>query len=194
MTVIGYVRTCYFDSDAGLQEAALRVWGAEVIRRERPDRTRREGREELREIVRRVEPGDVLLVTRIDRLARSITELCNIMRVLRARGARLVVTEQPLVGEAFFTQVVELFADFEGGLRRERLLEGVAGAKREGSMMMRSRRSSITLMTSARGARGASEGRWPAAVRLGLEGMSDACDTSLLFKRTRACACARANA
>jgi DNA invertase Pin-like site-specific DNA recombinase len=74
--------------------------------------------------------------TRIDRLARSIGDLQAIVRTVRARGAVLKATEQPIdTGTAAlkcFLDMLGVFAEFETNLRRERQLEGIAEAKRQG--------------------------------------------------------------
>lgn len=79
---------------------------------------------------------DVLVVTRIDRLARSIADLQTIVRTVREKGAALECTEQPVntgtaAGKAFL-DMLGVFAEFETNLRRERQLEGIAKAKAEG--------------------------------------------------------------
>ena len=80
--------------------------------------------------------GDVLMVTRIDRLARSVGDLQDIVRTVRAKGAALRATEQPIdTGTAAgkcFLDMLGVFAEFETNLRRERQLEGIAKAKAEG--------------------------------------------------------------
>jgi DNA invertase Pin-like site-specific DNA recombinase len=80
--------------------------------------------------------GDVLMVTRIDRLARSIGDLQDIVRTVRARSAVLKATEQPIdTGTAAgkcFLDMLGVFAEFETNLRRERQLEGIAKAKAAG--------------------------------------------------------------
>ena len=80
--------------------------------------------------------GDVLMVTRIDRLARSIGDLQDIVRAVKAKGASLKATEQPIdTGTAAgkcFLDMLGVFAEFETNLRRERQLEGIAKAKAEG--------------------------------------------------------------
>jgi DNA invertase Pin-like site-specific DNA recombinase len=80
--------------------------------------------------------GDVLMVTRIDRLARSIGDLQDIVRTVRARGAVLKATEQPIdTGTAAgkcFLDMLGVFTEFETNLRRERQLEGIAKAKAAG--------------------------------------------------------------
>ena len=80
--------------------------------------------------------GDVLVVTRIDRLARSISDLQDIVRTLKARDAALRATEQPIdtstaAGKCFL-DMLGVFAEFETNLRRERQLEGIAKAKAAG--------------------------------------------------------------
>ena len=78
----------------------------------------------------------MLMVTRIDRLARSIGDLQDIVRTIRAKGASLKATEQPIdtstaAGKAFL-DMLGVFAEFETNLRKERQLEGIAKAKAEG--------------------------------------------------------------
>jgi DNA invertase Pin-like site-specific DNA recombinase len=76
------------------------------------------------------------MVTRIDRLARSIGELQDIVRAVRGKGASLKATEQPIdtstaAGKCFL-DMLGVFAEFETNLRRERQLEGIAKAKATG--------------------------------------------------------------
>ena len=83
-----------------------------------------------------VDAGDVLMVTRIDRLARSIGDLQDIVRALKAKGVALKATEQPIdtctaAGKAFL-DMLGVFAEFETNLRKERQMEGIAKAKAAG--------------------------------------------------------------
>jgi DNA invertase Pin-like site-specific DNA recombinase len=80
--------------------------------------------------------GDLSTVTRIDRLARSIGDLQDIVRAVKAKGASLKATEQPIdtsnaVGKAFL-DMLGVFAVFETNLRKEREMEGIAKAKAAG--------------------------------------------------------------
>ena len=80
--------------------------------------------------------GDELVVTRIDRLARSIGDLQDIVRELKRKGAFLRAADQPIdtstaAGKAFL-DMLGVFAELETNLRRERQLEGIAKAKAEG--------------------------------------------------------------
>ena len=80
--------------------------------------------------------GDTLVITRIDRLARSVKDLQDIVLALRDKGVSLKATEQPVdtatpAGKAFF-DMLGVFAEFETSLRRERQMEGIAKAKAAG--------------------------------------------------------------
>jgi DNA invertase Pin-like site-specific DNA recombinase len=136
MTVIGYARVSTTDQNLDVQVSALRAAGCEVIRSEKRSGTTTAGREELRTVLDFLRKGDVLMVTRIDRLARSIGDLQDIVRAMRARGAILKATEQPIdtstaAGKCFL-DMLGVFAEFETNLRRERQLEGIADAKARG--------------------------------------------------------------
>ena len=136
MTVFGYARVSTTDQDLSLQIEALKAAGCEIIRSEKRSGTSTAGRQELRTLLDFIRPGDALTVTRVDRLARSVADLQDIVRELRTKGAALRATEQPIdtstaAGKAFL-DMLGVFAEFETNLRRERQLEGIAKAKAEG--------------------------------------------------------------
>jgi DNA invertase Pin-like site-specific DNA recombinase len=136
VTIIGYARVSTTDQDLEIQIAALQREGCGTIRSEKRSGTTTEGREELRTVLDFLREGDVLMVTRIDRLARSIGDLQDIVRAVRARGASLKATEQPIdtstaAGKCFL-DMLGVFAEFETDLRRERQLEVIAKAKAAG--------------------------------------------------------------
>jgi len=136
MTAIGYARVSTADQNLEIQEAALRAAGCEVIRSEKRSGTTTKGRTELQTVLDFLRPGDLLVVTRIDRLARSVGDLQDIVRTVRAKGASLRATEQPIdttnaAGKAFL-DMLSVFAEFETNLRKERQAEGIAKAKAAG--------------------------------------------------------------
>ncbi len=133
MPSIGYARVSTTDQDCGIQIAALKAAGCEVVRSEQKSGTTTKGRTELETVLSFLREGDELVVTRIDRLARSLSDLEGIVQSLAAKKATLRATEQPIdtsnaAGRAFL-QMLGVFAEFETALRRERQLEGVAKAK-----------------------------------------------------------------
>jgi DNA invertase Pin-like site-specific DNA recombinase len=136
MTRIGYARVSTTDQDLSLQKAALKAAGCTVIRAEKRSGTSTKGRTELETVLDFLRKGDELVVTRIDRLARSIGDLQQIVAAVREKGAALRATEQPIdtstaAGKAFL-DMLGVFAEFETNLRRERQMEGIAKAKAAG--------------------------------------------------------------
>jgi DNA invertase Pin-like site-specific DNA recombinase len=132
----GYARVSTLDQDLALQERQLRAAGCRVVRAETKSGSRRDGRTELQLLLDFVQPGDTLVVTRIDRLARSLKDLQDIVHELKAKGVSLRATEQPVdtgsaAGKAFL-DMLGVFAEFETNLRRERQLEGIQAAKAKG--------------------------------------------------------------
>ncbi|WP_440980231.1 recombinase family protein (plasmid) [Sphingomonas pseudosanguinis] len=136
MTFFGYARVSTLDQDLSIQEAALRAAGCQTIRSEKKSGTDRGGRTELQILLDFLREGDTLVVTRIDRLARSMKDLQDIVHELKGRGVALKATEQPIdtttaAGKAFL-DMLGVFAEFETNLRKERQAEGIAAAKARG--------------------------------------------------------------
>jgi DNA invertase Pin-like site-specific DNA recombinase len=136
MAIYGYARVSSTDQDVSSQHEALKAAGCEIIREEKVSGTSREGREELNTLLEFLREGDTLVVVRVDRLARSLTDLQTITEELSAKGVALKATEQPVdtstsAGKAFF-QMLGVFAEFETNLRKERQLDGIAKAKASG--------------------------------------------------------------
>ncbi|WP_434470269.1 recombinase family protein [Klebsiella pneumoniae] len=140
MALYGYARVSTSDQDLTLQTQILRAAGCEIIRAEKAS-----GRSELQLLLEFLRPGDTLMVTRVDRLARSIKDLQDIVYALNQQGVTLRATEQPVdtrsaAGKAFL-DMLGVFAEFETNLRRERQMEGIAAAKARG--VYRGRKPSI---------------------------------------------------
>jgi DNA invertase Pin-like site-specific DNA recombinase len=136
MSNVGYARASTADQDVGIQIAALKAAGCDPIRSEKRSGSSVEGRAELATVLDFLQAGDTLTVTRIDRLARSIADLANIVRQLESKGVALKATEQPIdtstaAGKAFLG-MLGVFAEFETNIRKERQLEGIAAAKAAG--------------------------------------------------------------
>ncbi|KAI95703.1 integrase [Rhodomicrobium udaipurense JA643] len=134
--MFGYARVSTTDQDLSIQQAALEAAGCLKIFSEKKSGTRRDGRTELQVLLECVREGDIVVVTRIDRLARSVKDLQDIVLELREKGVALRATEQPIdtstaAGKAFL-DMLGVFAEFETNLRRERQLEGIAKAKAAG--------------------------------------------------------------
>ena len=133
---IGYARTSTVEQNLDAQIAALKAAGCSMVRTEQKSGASLKGRSELKTILDFIHPGETLVVTRIDRLARSLSDLQVIVTHLKSKGAHLAATEQPVetstaTGKAFF-DMLGVFAEVETNLRRERQAEGIVAAKQRG--------------------------------------------------------------
>ncbi|TXM97121.1 recombinase family protein [Methylobacterium sp. WL103] len=136
MAAYGYARVSSSSQSLTIQQEALRAAGCEVVRAETHTGTKVEGRTELETLLQFARPGDKILVTRIDRLARSVADLCGIVKRLEAAGVALVALEQPIdtstAAGRCFLQMLGVFAEFETAIRYERQMAGVAKARKAG--------------------------------------------------------------
>ena len=86
MAIFGYARVSTRDQDVAAQVAELMTAGCAKVYREKASGAKTD-RPELGKIIGRLEPGDVLMVTRLDRLARSTRDLLNVIEEVSKRGA-----------------------------------------------------------------------------------------------------------
>jgi DNA invertase Pin-like site-specific DNA recombinase len=86
MTTYGYARVSTNGQDLGSQEAELMAAGCAKVFKEKVSGAKTD-RAELAKLIRRLEPGDVLIVTRLDRLARSTRDLLNVLATVGEREA-----------------------------------------------------------------------------------------------------------
>ena len=132
----GYARVSTSDQDIEIQKTALMTAGFDVVREEKVSGTSLKGRSELNTLLEFLRTGDELVVTRIDRLARSMRDLQNIVHDLTEKGVHLSATEQSVNTSATegkcFLNMLEVFAEFETRLRHERQMEGIKLAKEKG--------------------------------------------------------------
>jgi DNA invertase Pin-like site-specific DNA recombinase len=133
MKLLGYARVSTTDQDTTIQQAALKKAGCDIVLDEQVSGTKRDGRDKLKLALQVLDKGDVLVVTRLDRLGRSLRDLSNIVHDLEQKGATLRVLEQNVdtstsAGRAFFGMLAT-FAQFETDVRKERQMEGIARVK-----------------------------------------------------------------
>ena len=132
----GYARVSTTDQDNSIQREALKAAGCYKVFEEQKSGTTRKGRTQLQVLLECADRGDTIIITRIDRLARSVKDLQDIVHEMKAKGVNLKATEQSVdtssaAGKAFF-DMLGVFAEFETNLRYERQLEGIAKAKKAG--------------------------------------------------------------
>jgi DNA invertase Pin-like site-specific DNA recombinase len=134
--IIGYARVSSVGQDYTTQMERLKAAGAEKVYSEKRSGLDRE-RKELALAIEYAREGDVLVVTKLDRLARSTVDLYEIVSRLEAKGVAFKVLDDKDVDTSsrtgrFVMGILALIAQFETEIRKERQMEGIAKAKAEG--------------------------------------------------------------
>jgi DNA invertase Pin-like site-specific DNA recombinase len=139
--ILGYARVSTDGQALAPQVESLRAAGAIMVYRETASGAKR-NRAQLARLLKEVQLGDVVLVTRLDRLARSTRDLLNVLGSLAQKGAAFRSLGDPWAdtttphGRLILTVLAGL-AEFERELIRARTGEGRARAKAEGRRMGR---------------------------------------------------------
>ena len=147
MGVITYSRVSTLDQNTDMQVQALKAAYPDAIhRQETKSGTTAKGREVLKFVLEMIGQGDKLVVWKLDRLARNMNDLTNIIESLNGKGAALEILDQKIdtataTGRAFL-QMLGVFAEFETNLRKERQLAGIVAAKAKGKHL--GRKASLT--------------------------------------------------
>ena len=136
--IVGYARTSTTDQKAGLeaQERDLKATGCERLFIEQVSSVDVAAREQLAQALDFIREGDTLVVTKLDRLARSVAHLLDISERIKAKGAHLRILDLAIdtstaTGELLLTMVGAI-AQVERGIMLERQREGIAKAKAAG--------------------------------------------------------------
>lgn len=137
MALVGYCRVSSAGQSLEIQEQQLLDAGCEEIFAEKRSGTSTKGRDKLDEALRFVRKGDVLLVTRLDRLARSMSDLSQIIDQLSRKQVGFRCLQQGAVDTTkpegrLMLQLLGSFSEFETAIRKERQMEGIEKAKAEG--------------------------------------------------------------
>ena len=134
---IGYARVSTTGQDYETQFAKLQVEGCEKIFSEKQSGKSADDRLELQKAVEFAREGDVIVVTKLDRLARSMGDLWAIVRQLEAKGVAFKVLDQAgmdtssATGKLLFN-ILGSIAEFERDLINARTAEGRQAAKAKG--------------------------------------------------------------
>ncbi|MGW6535407.1 recombinase family protein [Streptomyces sp. NPDC055051] len=134
---IGYGRVSTTDQNLDAQRTALEAAGCEEIYLDQIS-GKLTNRPELDRVMTRLRAGDTLVITKLDRLGRSLKHLLEVSAELEARTVDLVVLDQGLdtstpVGRFMF-QILGAVAEFERSLNVERTMDGLASARAKGKV------------------------------------------------------------
>ena len=139
--IVGYARVSTDAQALDAQVEALETAGAERVFREKVSGGRQD-RAELKRMLDALGPGDVLLVTRLDRLARSTRDLLDVLAQIGERGATFrslgdAWADTTTAHGRLMLTVLGGLAEFERELIRMRTAEGRARARTRGIRMGR---------------------------------------------------------
>ena len=136
MMKYGYARVSSIGQNLTAQISQLKNNGCEIIYKEKASGRNKEKREEFTRLLNIIEPGDTLVVTKLDRFARSTKDALSTIELLNNKGVSLIVLNMggdrvdtsTAIGKLMIT-VLSGIAEFEADMIKERQLEGIALAK-----------------------------------------------------------------
>jgi len=133
---IGYARVSSTGQNLQSQLEALKKAGCDKIFQEKKSGKQAANREQLQEALDYVREGDILVITRLDRIARSTKDLHNILDLLKNKGVEFQATEQNLdtttATGKLMIGILGTIAEFETDLRAERQKDGIQSALKRG--------------------------------------------------------------
>jgi DNA invertase Pin-like site-specific DNA recombinase len=133
---IGYARVSTEEQNLRLQLDALKTAGCDVIYRDDGVSSIARERPGLNRALKRLKPGDVLVVWKLDRLGRSLPHLIDVISDLRDQGVGFESLRDHIdttsAGGRFYFHILAALAEFERELIVERTKAGIAAAKRAG--------------------------------------------------------------
>lgn len=137
MAIIGYARVSSVGQSLDVQLDALHEAGCQKVFAEKKSGRKASDREQLALALDFIREGDVLVVTRLDRLARSVIDLHQIIARLTEKGAAFRVLQQSGIDTSTSTgkltlAVLAAVAEFEADIRAERQKDGIEAAKAKG--------------------------------------------------------------
>lgn len=169
---VGYARVSSLGQSLDTQIEKLIAFGCEKIFQEKRSGATRDKREAVNEALEYCREGDVLVITKLDRLARSMSDLQDISKTLDRKGVDFIVLDQSIdtttpAGRLTF-HLLGAVAEFERDLIAERRNEGIERAKAKGVKFGRREKLSEKQVAELRAADGAGESRRDLMSRFGI--------------------------
>lgn len=154
MARIGYARVSKSDQHPEAQQDRLKAAGCTRVYVDHGASGAKASRPEWDRCLERLEPGDTLVCTKLDRVGRSVANLIDVANMLNARGVDLICLDQAIdsttaQGKLFFT-ILAAFAEFERELIIERTKDGLAATSARGRSGGRKPRLNADLAELAR--------------------------------------------
>ncbi|GLQ90647.1 recombinase family protein [Dyella flagellata] len=136
VTTVGYARVSSTGQSLDVQLDKLNAYGCTKVFAEKRSGRQADSRPELQACLTFLREGDTLVITKLDRMARSVLDLAKIADQLRQKGVTLKVLDQAIdtstsEGKLMFSLLAS-FAEFENDIRAERQMDGIAKARMKG--------------------------------------------------------------
>lgn len=132
--LIGYARVSTSDQETSLQLDAFGAAGVDTVYQDKASGVG--NRPQLQRALRSLKAGDTLVVWKIDRLARSLSDLLGLLSQIEARGARFRSLTEPIDTSSsmgtFVLQILGAVAQLERSIIRERVIAGQSAAMARG--------------------------------------------------------------
>lgn len=139
--IVGYARVSSIGQSLEVQLETLDKAGVEKIFKEKKSGASSKDRVELQSMLKYVRSGDIVVVTKLDRIARSMVDFWNIVEMIEGIGASIRILDMSLdtnTSQGRLTMgILSSVAEFERSLIRERQAEGLAKAKAKGVILGR---------------------------------------------------------
>ena len=160
---VGYARVSSLGQSLDTQTDKLTAFGCEKVFQEKRSGATREKREAVNAALEFCREGDMLVITKLDRLARSMSDLQDISKTLARKGVDFVVLDQSIdtttpAGRLTF-HLLGAVAEFERDLIAERRNEGIEKAKAKGVKFGRREKLNAAQLQELRAAYGAGDTR-----------------------------------
>ena len=134
--IYGYARVSSTDQKLDIQEAQLKAAGCQQIVLEKASGADN-GRPVLAQLIATAHKGDVIIVCKLDRLARSTQHLLHVVEQMDSRGVAFKALNAPMIDTTIpagklMLVILAAIAEFERGILRERQRDGIEAAKAAG--------------------------------------------------------------
>ena len=133
---VGYARVSTTHQNYDSQIQRLKAYGCAKIFSEKASATGIEARPELMNVIEFVREGDGLVITKLDRFARSVQDLYKMVEQLNSKNVVLKALDQQFdissISGKLMLGILGLVAEFENDIRRARQMEGIRKAQAEG--------------------------------------------------------------
>ena len=150
MKVLGYARVSTRDQNLEMQLDALVKYGCDKIYKEKMSGRVAE-RPIFKEMITQAEKGDMIVVWKVDRLGRSVKNICEVLEAMKNKGVIIVSLTEGINTEtamgSVFCQIAGVFAELEISNRSERTKEGLKVARKKGKKLGRPKGHAIPYST-----------------------------------------------